>query len=187
MAWTDERVKLLTTLWGDGYSASQIAKELGGVTRNAVIGKAHRLGQSTRAASKSAGAKKRKQARRTPMPGKTCATTQTGNETAASAQMTTNQRAKLAQIIPADKPLPPQTSANEVSPEALASHREVMKKALRLSLMELPEKTCKWPIGDPSADDFGFCGLPVEQGKRYCAACAKIAYQPASARRDRRR
>src|SRR6056297_3692733 len=49
MSWTDERVELLKKMWGEGQSASQIAKELGGVTRNAVIGKVHRLGLSNRA------------------------------------------------------------------------------------------------------------------------------------------
>ncbi|MDX1782086.1 MAG: GcrA family cell cycle regulator, partial [Thalassovita sp.] len=48
MSWTDERVELLKKMWGEGQSASQIAKELGGVTRNAVIGKVHRLGLSNR-------------------------------------------------------------------------------------------------------------------------------------------
>src|ERR1700754_2333832 len=47
--WTDERVELLKRLWADGLSASQIAGELGGITRNAVIGKVHRLGLSGRA------------------------------------------------------------------------------------------------------------------------------------------
>ena len=51
MSWTDERVEVLKKLWGEGQSASQIAKELGGVTRNAVIGKVHRLGLSNRATS----------------------------------------------------------------------------------------------------------------------------------------
>ena len=49
MSWTDERVELLKKLWSDGLSASQIAAELGGITRNAVIGKVHRLGLSGRA------------------------------------------------------------------------------------------------------------------------------------------
>ena len=50
MAWTEERVEVLKTLWNEGLSASQIAGRLGGVTRNAVIGKVHRLGLSGRAA-----------------------------------------------------------------------------------------------------------------------------------------
>src|SRR5437016_7824766 len=56
MSWTDERVELLKKLWADGLSASQIAAELGGITRNAVIGKVHRLGLSGRAKSPSSAA-----------------------------------------------------------------------------------------------------------------------------------
>ena len=91
------------------------------------------------------------------------------------------------QIIPAGQPLPPQPSANEISPEALAKVNEVEKKAKKLTLMELTEKTCKWPVGDPATDDFWFCGLPVQAGKPYCEAHVGVAFQPMSSRRDRRR
>ena len=90
-------------------------------------------------------------------------------------------------LVPAGQPLPPQPSANEISPEALANVREIEKKARKLSLMELTERTCKWPIGDPATDDFWFCGLPSQQGKPYCDAHVGVAFQPMSARRDRRR
>jgi GcrA cell cycle regulator len=90
-------------------------------------------------------------------------------------------------IVPAGQPLPPQPSANEISPEALAKQNEVEKHAKQLTLMELTERTCKWPIGDPATDDFYFCGLPVQQGKPYCDAHVGVAFQPMSARRDRRR
>ena len=90
-------------------------------------------------------------------------------------------------IIPAGQPLPPQPSANEISPEALASVREVEKRARKLTLMELTERTCKWPIGDPATEDFWFCGLPSLPGKPYCEAHVGVAFQPMSARRDRRR
>jgi GcrA cell cycle regulator len=63
----------------------------------------------------------------------------------------------------------------------------VEQTARRLSLMELTEKTCKWPVGDPATSNFWFCGLPVQQGKPYCEAHVGIAFQPMSARRDRRR
>ena len=53
--------------------------------------------------------------------------------------------------------------------------------------MELTEKTCKWPVGDPATEDFWFCGLGVEAGKPYCEAHNAVAFQPMSARRDRRR
>jgi GcrA cell cycle regulator len=90
-------------------------------------------------------------------------------------------------IVPAGQPLPPQPSANEISPEALASVREVEKRAARLTLMELTERTCKWPIGDPATEEFWFCGLPSQAGKPYCEAHVGVAFQPMSARRDRRR
>jgi len=90
-------------------------------------------------------------------------------------------------IVPAGQPLPPQPSANEISPEALASVREVEKRARKLTLMELTERTCKWPIGDPATDDFWFCGLPSLPGKPYCEAHVGVAFQPMSARRARRR
>ncbi|MFN3292938.1 MAG: GcrA family cell cycle regulator, partial [Gemmobacter sp.] len=90
-------------------------------------------------------------------------------------------------IVPAGQPLPPQPALNEISPEALASVREVEKRARKLTLMELTERTCKWPIGDPATDDFWFCGLPSQPGKPYCDAHVGVAFQPMSARRDRRR
>ena len=90
-------------------------------------------------------------------------------------------------IVPAGQPLPPQPSINEISPETLASAREVEKRARRLTLMELTERTCKWPIGDPATEDFWFCGLPSQPGKPYCDAHVGVAFQPMSARRDRRR
>jgi GcrA cell cycle regulator len=200
MSWTDERVEILKTMWGEGKSASQIAKELGGVTRNAVIGKVHRLGLSNRnggaspakAAPKETArakpapageapkpaAKPAAKAPRAPEPAPEPATT-----AAAPAAPTPLRKA----IVPAGQPLPPQPSANEISPEALASVREVEKKAKKLSLMELTERTCKWPIGDPATEEFWFCGLPVQGGKPYCEAHVGVAFQPMSSRRDRRR
>lgn len=201
MSWTDERVELLKKMWGEGQSASQIAKELGGVTRNAVIGKVHRLGLSNRAgsgaaaapAAKPAPAKEKPAVAAAPKPKvepkpapqpKVAAKPKTEDDSeSAPIPMSAARRA----IIPAGQPLPPQPSANEISPEALAKVNEVEKTAKRLSLMELTERTCKWPIGDPATDNFWFCGLPSQQGKPYCEAHVGVAFQPMSARRDRRR
>ena len=160
MSWTDERVEKLKKMWGEGQSASTIAKELGGVTRNAVIGKVHRLGLSNRnggggsdTAAKAApkAAPETKAAKAAPAPEPAPAPVQTP---------------ALRKIVPAGQPLPPQPSANEISPEAL---------------------TCKWPVGDPATDDFWFCGLAVQQGKPYCEAHVGVAFQPMSSRRDRKR
>ncbi len=199
MSWTDERVELLKKMWGEGQSASQIAKELGGVTRNAVIGKVHRLGLSNRAGSGASSAAK-------PAPAKEAEAKpaeKPRKEEAKAAPAEPEQPAAVSEpepaprpanvtplrkpIVPAGQPLPPQPSANEISPEALAKVQEVEKTAKRISLMELTERTCKWPIGDPATDDFYFCGLPVQQGKPYCEAHVGVAFQPMSSRRDRRR
>ncbi len=191
MSWTDERVELLKKMWGEGQSASQIAKELGGVTRNAVIGKVHRLGLSNRAtgstSTKSEAKEKPAATPKAAAKAKPAPKTEPARPAAAPTAEAKPATPARRQIIPAGQPLPPQPSANEISPEALAKVNEVEKKAKKLSLMELTEKTCKWPVGDPATEDFWFCGLPVEAGKPYCEAHVGVAFQPMSSRRDRRR
>ena len=199
MSWTDERVEVLKKMWGEGQSASQIAKELGGVTRNAVIGKVHRLGLSNRAgsggAAKTAAPKAEPKAKAAPKAAPKKAAPKKAPEpeieeprtVSASPPPQPKMSAARRAIIPAGQPLPPQPSANEISPEALAKVNEVEKTAKKISLMELTEKTCKWPVGDPATEQFWFCGLPVQQGKPYCEAHVGVAFQPMSSRRDRRR
>ncbi len=183
MSWTDERVELLKKMWGEGQSASQIAKELGGVTRNAVIGKVHRLGLSNR----TSGTPAAKPAKEKPAKPEAAEAKPAPAEEPAAPEPAPTPIVARKPIIPAGQPLPPQPSANEISPEALASVREVEKKAKKISLMELTERTCKWPIGDPATEEFWFCGLAVQPGKPYCEAHVGVAFQPMSARRDRRR
>ena len=192
MSWTDERVEMLKTMWSEGKSASQIAKELGGVTRNAVIGKVHRLGLSNRvggvdrpedeadvgAFAEAPAPDPVPEAQAEPQPAAAAAATRP----AAAREAPPAVRVKPA----AGQPLPPQPAGSEISPEALANLAEVAKKARRLSLMQLTERTCKWPVGDPATDDFWFCGLPTVPGKPYCETHVAVAFQPMSARRDRR-
>ncbi|MFC3167309.1 MULTISPECIES: GcrA family cell cycle regulator [Paracoccus] len=202
MSWTDERVETLKRMWAEGQSASAIAKELGGVTRNAVIGKVHRLGLSNRndepepvpAPAPEPVAEKvvdRKPApapqpiRPEPQPEVAAAAADPAPEEPVSQPVFTPVPRRP--IVPAGQPLPPQPSANEISPETLASVREVEKRARKLTLMELTERTCKWPIGDPATEKFWFCGLPSQPGKPYCEAHVSVAFQPMSSRRDRRR
>jgi GcrA cell cycle regulator len=211
MSWTDERVELLKKMWGEGQSASQIAKELGGVTRNAVIGKVHRLGLSNRAgaapapaaaapaqaakpeakpkpAAKAPEAKPRPVAKPVPrvVEDQDQVDLDDAEDDGAETRPATVPHTRKA-IIPAGQPLPPQPSANEISPEALAKVNEIEKKARRLTLMELTERTCKWPVGDPATENFWFCGLPTQPGKPYCEAHVGVAFQPMSSRRDRKR
>lgn len=211
MSWTDERVETLKRMWSEGQSASQIAKELGGVTRNAVIGKVHRLGLSNRDEAEAepapapaaapapapepkpeAKAKPAPKPKPAPAPRPEPVAAAPAPEPAADEEEPATEAAVPAftprrPIVPAGQPLPPQPSANEISPEALANVREIEKKARKLSLMELTERTCKWPIGDPATEKFWFCGLPSQPGKPYCEAHVGVAFQPMSSRRDRRR
>ena len=185
MSWTDERVEALRVMWSEGKSASQIAKELGGVTRNAVIGKVHRLGLSNRVGGMDRedepGAPDPAEERPTPEPTPDVAAPQPAMVRTAGKEPAAPVRPKgTGQLVP-QQPAP-----SEISAEALANLAEVAKKARRLSLMQLTERTCKWPVGDPATDDFWFCGLPAVGGKPYCETHVAVAFQPMSARRDRR-
>ena len=187
MSWTDERVETLKSMWSEGKSASQIAKELGGVTRNAVIGKVHRLGLSNRVGGEhpddaaAAGRARRRRGARARGRGR--------RRRAAAASPRPAAKDPIPAVRPKPvpgQPTPPQPTASEISAEALANLAEIAKKARRLNLMQLTERTCKWPVGDPATDDFWFCGLPTVPGKPYCETHVAVAFQPMSARRDRR-
>ena len=164
MAWTDDRVELLTKLWAEGLSASQIAGRLGGVTRNAVIGKVHRLGLSGRTTTSRA---KTMRARRRPA--------QPHNR-AASPHFRSHGNTALK---PAYDP---------ESEEALELMPAVVPELLiplheRASILTLDESKCRWPIGDPGDEDFHFCGRHSGSETPYCEYHSAIAYQPAQSRR----
>jgi len=171
MSWTNERVELLKKLWGEGLSASQIAGELGGVTRNAVIGKVHRLGLSGRAKSSTTSAKPRR------------ARPATGTAGAAPKKPSSQPQSIGATALKADySPAPAVEARPRVEPIA-----ELVPISQRATILTLTERTCKWPIGDPATDDFYFCGRQSDAGVPYCAHHCKIAYQPvADRRRDRK-
>ncbi|MBN9318662.1 MAG: GcrA cell cycle regulator [Caulobacterales bacterium 68-7] len=149
MSWTDERVSTLKKLWLDGLSASQIAKQLGGVTRNAVIGKVHRLGLSGRAAPSQPSRpvfKAPRPARPAPAP---------------AAPRRIESTISAAPVVAA--PTPAQVYRTEEPGSA--------------TVLTLGAHMCKWPIGDPSSDSFTFCGRRQSEGP-YCGDHARIAYQP---------
>ena len=162
MSWTDERVELLKKLWSDGLSASQIAAELGGITRNAVIGKVHRLGLSGRAKSASSTAARPRKAR-------------------ASSQLLRLARASIRGNTALAHAYEFET---EATPELIEN---IIPIGQRRTLLELTEQTCRWPIGDPGSSDFFFCGGNPIAGLPYCAYHSRVAYQPASDRRRDRR
>ena len=152
MAWNDERVEQLKRLWAEGLSASQIASKMGGVTRNAVIGKVHRLGLSGRATPAK------------PQRGRTFE----GVE----------HEVVEIQHEPVMKP---------IIPEPEFSAPLVLDTGDMTTVATLKNNMCKWPIGDPSRDDFHFCGQSTSSGKSYCAYHAHLAFQPAQPRKPERR
>jgi GcrA cell cycle regulator len=157
MGWTDERVELLKKLWSEGLSASQIAAELGGITRNAVIGKVHRLGLSGRAKSPSTAAPRPRKPRSSGM---------------------------IRVSRPAIRGNTALAYEYEVEPEP-----ELLEIPMeqRKTLLQLNEHTCRWPVGDPGAADFFFCGGATANELPYCSYHSRVAYQPANERRRDRR
>lgn len=160
MSWTDERVELLKKLWQDGLSASQVAGQLGGVTRNAVIGKVHRLGLSGRAKSPS---------NSSPRPRKP----RSSNGMRPRPQYRGNAALQMDYGLDPEYDLDPLANIVPMGP--------------RVSILELTPATCRWPIGDPGAPDFVYCGSQTKTDLPYCPYHARIAYQPLAERRRERR
>ncbi|MDX2307683.1 MAG: GcrA family cell cycle regulator [Hyphomicrobium sp.] len=164
MGWNDERVEQLKKLWSEGLSASQIAGRLGGVTRNAVIGKVHRLGLSGRAT-----------------------TIRIKSHRPRPKSMHAAQAKRMGQ-----KPRFPQPGASplrnifEVEPYQSTAEELDIPLAERKTIQTLTECTCRWPIGDPQHADFHFCGKQKVAGLPYCEFHARRAFQPPQARRRER-
>jgi GcrA cell cycle regulator len=161
MTWTDERVESLKKMWTDGMSASRIAAELGGVTRNAVIGKVHRLGLSGRAKSPSSAAPRPRKAR-------------SHSHLLRVSRPSIRGNTALAQAYELDF---------EPEPELVDN---IIPLGQRRTILELTEETCRWPIGDPGSVEFFFCGGQTVSGLPYCSYHSRVAYQPAGDRRHRR-
>jgi GcrA cell cycle regulator len=153
MGWTDERVETLKKLWQDGLSASQIAKQLGGVTRNAVIGKVHRLGLSGRAAP----SKPARPAFKPPRPARAA--------------------------VPAPPPPRRIAEPAATNAPAVPAPRPIDEKPGTATVLTLGAHMCKWPIGDPSLDTFTFCGRRTGGEGPYCNDHARVAYQPAQTKK----
>jgi GcrA cell cycle regulator len=164
MSWTDERVDILRKLWLEGLSASQIAAELShGITRNAVIGKVHRLGLSGRVKAPTA-AQPRQRIRPQPL---------RPQPQRPSAPLVRGNTALAYKPIEAPEPMP----VEDV----------VIPMSQMVTIMDLRESMCRWPVGDPTTPEFRFCGSKSPAGGGpYCNHHARIAYQPAQDRRRER-
>lgn len=172
MGWTDERVELLKKLWMEGHSASQIAAELGdGVTRNAVIGKVHRLKLSARAKPTSSAPRARSVQRTTPRRVASPSSSM-GGGMGMSKPRTSIMRTQTIGAT-ALAATPEMETEVYVAPQV---QELFIPEDKRLSLLQLNEHTCKWPIGDPLSKDFYFCGQASNEGIPYCEFHARRAY-----------
>jgi len=160
MEWTEERVETLKTLWTQGNSASEVSRSLG-VTRNAVIGKVHRLGLGRRHA---------------PAPPRTI-----------SAQTARRPRGHSGWLGAATRPhAPPRPRPNHAEPSALAAHARPSLDDLRAEALDLPPTadllnlnvhSCRWPIGHPDQPGFGFCGRDRQGPGAYCDHHRSLAFR----------
>ncbi len=160
MSWNDERVELLKKLWAEGLSASQIAGRIGSVTRNAVIGKVHRLGLSGRATTTRM--KSHRPRTRTVVAAK---------RPAAKPRFANVGNTALRALY------------QEAEPYVAPVEELVIPMAERRSIQTLEECSCRWPIGDPQEADFHFCGKTKVAGLPYCEFHARRAFQPPQSRR----
>ena len=202
MSWTEERIDRLKKMWQDGATASQIADELGGVSRNAVIGKAHRLGLEARPSPVKPGEEKEKPAAAAPAP-KPAPVERPAPKPAVAA---------TEQAAPAQPPArTPRAGSDNIQYRSIGPggfvrqgpgdqqapippappRRRVPAKpspavADKTSLLDLNDRICKWPMGHPGEPDFHFCGNASNPGFPYCVEHCGVAYQAQLPRRDRR-
>lgn len=195
MSWTEERIERLKSMWADGATASEIADKLGGVSRNAVIGKAHRLGLESRPSPVKPGEEKAEApaeppvAKVEPAPAPKAAPPerpQPGYRPPAphrpGQQYVSVGPGGFIRQGPGDQqpPIPP------APPRRLVPAKPSPEVADKTGLLELNDRVCKWPIGHPGEPDFHFCGQPSNPGYPYCVAHCGVAYQAQLPRRDRR-
>jgi GcrA cell cycle regulator len=210
MSWTDERIDRLKELWTQGMTASQIADELGGVSRNAVIGKAHRLGLQSRPSPVKAN-EGMGEAAPSPFEPEAPAEAEAEAEPEAveaepEAPVAAVAEAPTAPPAPGPAPSAPQPQIRSIGPggfvrqapgeqqspippappRRLVPAKPSPEIADKTSLLDLNEKICKWPIGHPGEPDFHFCGAQANPGFPYCVEHCGVAYQAQIPRRDRR-
>ena len=211
MSWTDDRIETLKKMWEGGQTASQIAEALGGVSRNAVIGKAHRLGLQSRPSPVKPNEPEAKAAPAAPRPAapRPAAAAPRPVVAPAAPVAAPAQPAAPAQAAPAADPPAPrsdqpvlrsvgpggfvrQNPGDQAPPSTPAPPRRLVPAkpseaiAGKTTLLDLNDRICKWPLGHPGEPDFHFCGDKVNPGFPYCVAHCGHAYQAQMPRRDRR-
>jgi len=206
MSWTEERIERLKKMWHDGATASQIADELGGVSRNAVIGKAHRLGLEQRPSPVKPGDEKDAK-----KPAPAAAAPKAAAPKAEAPRAAPAASAAASPHTPHAAPTPHRAGGPELQyrsigpggfvrqgpgdqqapippapPRRLVPAKPSPEVADKTSLLDLNDRICKWPMGHPGEPDFHFCGEPSNPGFPYCVQHCGVAYQAQLPRRDRR-
>lgn len=174
MSWTDQQIKMLKDMWGNGYSASEIAGRLGGgLTRNAVIGKAHRLKLSAQVNSAKSEAAR--------------ITRVSGSGVVAGVAAAVKATRKRTSML---RPLPVVPTPSATAPATVIAKQSQPQTALRdffrpaemrrgegIAVIKAGERHCRWPVGDPRSPEFRFCGCTAHEGLPYCIDHARVAYQ----------
>ena len=176
LSWTDERVEKLKKLWAQGLSASQIAAELGGVSRNAVIGKAHRLGLPDRKAKVGFNSESVRVARRQ---------RKTELERLRRQAVDAPRRVRKHPWLGVPVEVVQPTSEPQTQPE-----EAFMEKGV--TLMELDDipalpSMCRWPFGDIRHSEITYCGHEPIDGYPYCGRHCRMAYRPREQRQSKPR
>jgi GcrA cell cycle regulator len=202
MSWTDERIEQLRQMWQNGHTASQIAETLGGVSRNAVIGKAHRLGLQSRPSPVKPGEADATEAAEKPAAAAPPAPPPAAHSAPAAAPAEPKPTAPAVAADPKpdapivrsigpggfqrQNPHEQQSPIPPAPPRRLVPAKPSPEMADKTSLLDLNDRICKWPLGHPGEPDFHFCGNPVNPGFPYCLEHCSVAYQAQLPRRDRR-
>jgi GcrA cell cycle regulator len=175
--WTDERVDTLKRLYSKGYSASLIMPEIGAPTRNTVIGKIARLGLSRsvptiarenpryRSPEEREAARLAEEARVKELP-------KPKPRTLKVDKTLTREERQEAFVALADKALERFEEVSAPPEDVAVSYSE------RVTIMELREYMCRWPMGDPTTPEFRFCGARASTGRPYCSYHCGVAYEP---------
>lgn len=180
MEWTAEAIDHLRTLWAEGHSTAEIGRRMG-ISKNAVVGKAHRLNLPARPspirrdAEGASAAPRPAPVRRSPAPPR-------------PAPMPM-RRLEPGMPLAAQAPMGPPAVAPApvvVAPVASIAPRPVqpMPAAVVRPFPRAAVRSCCWPMGEPGTPEFRFCGGDAMAGKPYCPDHAAVAYVKVRDRRE---
>ncbi|MFC0407508.1 GcrA family cell cycle regulator [Roseomonas elaeocarpi] len=168
MEWTAEAIEMLQALWAEGHSTAEIGRRMG-ISKNAVVGKAHRLNLSARP-SPIRREDSEARAADTPRP-------------APAPRVAARPAAAAVESAPTPSPAAPPPRPVTAPPVAQVTRPAPPPPVVR-AFPRVGARSCCWPIGEPGTPDFRFCTAEATSGRPYCAEHAAIAYVKARDRRE---